>query len=74
MFYRSSPGDALVLAQLISAYAQFDSKKAQQISKDLPSVETIVQGLDVDALETSFSTLGPKYLKKQTPGAASPSV
>lgn len=73
---KSSPGDALVLAQLISAYAQFDSKKAQQISKDLPSVEQIVKGLDVDALETSFSTLGPKYMKKQLPskGEASPSV
>ncbi|XP_012935251.1 signal recognition particle subunit SRP72 [Aplysia californica] len=70
----SSPGDALVLAQLISAYALFDSKKAQQISKDLPSVEKIVQGLDVDALEASFSTLGPKYMKKQQPakGEASP--
>ena len=41
---RSSPGDALVTAQLISAYATFDTKKAQTISKDLPSVETIVKG------------------------------
>jgi len=62
---RSSPGDALVTAQLISAYATFDTKKAQTISKDLPSVETIVKGLDVDSLEASFSMLGKrKDLKK----------
>ena len=33
-YFRCSPGDALVLAQLISAYAQFDSKKAQQYPFD----------------------------------------
>ncbi|KAK0062380.1 signal recognition particle subunit SRP72 [Biomphalaria pfeifferi] len=70
---KANPKDALVLAQLISSYAQFDPAKAQQISKDLPPVAKIVEGLDVDALEASFSTLGPKYLKKQQPkGEASP--
>uniref|UniRef100_A0A0B7AE88 Signal recognition particle subunit SRP72 n=1 Tax=Arion vulgaris TaxID=1028688 RepID=A0A0B7AE88_9EUPU len=60
-----NPGDALVLAQLISSYAHFNSAKAQEISKDLPAVSKIVQGLDVDMLEASFSSIGPKYMKKQ---------
>ncbi|KAH9518925.1 Signal recognition particle core component [Bulinus truncatus] len=73
---KANPKDALVLAQLISSYAQFDPAKAQQISKDLPPVAKIIAGLDVDALEASFSTLGPKYLKKQQPpkGEASPGL
>ncbi|CAL1536982.1 unnamed protein product [Lymnaea stagnalis] len=71
---KANPGDALVLAQLISSYAQFDPAKAQQISKDLPPVVKIISGLDIEALEASFSTLGPKYMKKQQPlkGEASP--
>ncbi|GFO21232.1 signal recognition particle subunit srp72 [Plakobranchus ocellatus] len=71
---KANPKDALVLAQLISSYAQFDPLKAQQISKDLPTVDKITQGLDIDSLEASFSTLGPKYMKKQQPqkGEASP--
>ncbi|XP_059161427.1 signal recognition particle subunit SRP72-like [Physella acuta] len=71
---KANPNDALVLAQLISSYSQFDAAKAQQISKDLPSVVKIIAGLDVDALEASFSTLGPKYMKKLQPqkGEASP--
>ncbi|RUS82662.1 hypothetical protein EGW08_009565 [Elysia chlorotica] len=71
---KANPKDALVLAQLISSYAQFDPAKAKQISKDLPTVDKITEGVDMDALEASFSTLGPKYMKKQQPlkGETSP--
>ncbi|XP_041368562.1 signal recognition particle subunit SRP72-like [Gigantopelta aegis] len=71
---KSNPYDPQVLAQLISAYSQFNQAKAQQISKDLPPVAEIAKGIDVDALESSFSTLGPKYMKKTQKTEASPSV
>ena len=60
------------MAQLISAYSHFDAEKAKEISKDLPPVSEIAQGVDVAALETTFSTLGPKYMKKAQKGEASP--
>ncbi|XP_033757773.1 signal recognition particle subunit SRP72-like [Pecten maximus] len=61
---RSQPDDPHTLAQLISAYSQFDSEKAQFISRDLPSVKTLAKNVDVDAVEAAFSTLGPKYMKR----------
>ncbi|XP_061196474.1 signal recognition particle subunit SRP72-like [Saccostrea echinata] len=58
--------DPRILAQLITAYSQFDPAKAKPCSKDLPSVEKIALTLDIDVdqLEPSFSTLGPKYMKR----------
>ncbi|XP_076469233.1 signal recognition particle subunit SRP72-like [Babylonia areolata] len=69
---KRNPKDPLILAQLISAYSQFDTAKAKEISKDLPPVSEIAQGVDVDSLESTFSTLGPKYMKKTQKGEASP--
>ena len=43
-----------------------------RISKDLPPVSEIAQDVDVDSLESTFSTLGPKYMKKVQKGEASP--
>ena len=43
-----------------------------RISKDLPPVSEIARSVDVDNLETTFSTLGPKYMKKTQKGEASP--
>ncbi|KAJ8317050.1 hypothetical protein KUTeg_004954 [Tegillarca granosa] len=65
---KKDPGDHRTLAKLISAYSQFDQAKAKAISKDLPSVEDIAGNVDVDSLEASFSTLGPKYMKKAQKG------
>ena len=62
--YRNDPKDPKVLAQLISAYSKFDPAKAQKISRELPSVDEIAEAVDVEALEASFSALGPKYMKK----------
>lgn len=70
---KSNPKDPRVLAELISAYSQFDQKKAQLISADLPPVEDIVTGVDVETLEASFSSLGPKYIKKALKSDAQPS-
>ncbi|XP_048746270.2 signal recognition particle subunit SRP72-like [Ostrea edulis] len=69
---KKKPDDPRILAQLIAAYSQFDPTKAKLVSKDLPSVEEIAQDIDVDQLESSFSTLGPKYMKKKTDAAPSP--
>ncbi|KAI0231458.1 Signal recognition particle subunit SRP72 [Lamellibrachia satsuma] len=66
------PNDLKILAKLISAYSKFDSKKAQTISRELPSVEDIAQDVDVDSLESSMTTLAPKYIKKLTKGEQSP--
>ncbi|XP_025107993.1 signal recognition particle subunit SRP72-like [Pomacea canaliculata] len=69
---KQNPKDPMVLAQLISAYSQFNPNKAKEISRDLPPVSEIVREVDVDALESAFSTLGPKYMKKMQKGEPSP--
>lgn len=69
---KHNPRDPVILAQLISAYSQFDAAKAKEISKDLPPVSEIAQGVDVNSLESTFSTLGPKYMKKAQKGEPSP--
>ncbi|KAK3095763.1 hypothetical protein FSP39_018742 [Pinctada imbricata] len=69
---KQNPKDSRVLAQLITAYSQFDPDKAKSLSKDLPSVGEIAQDIDVDQLEASFSTLGPKYMKKKGDTQPSP--
>ncbi|XP_060577385.1 signal recognition particle subunit SRP72-like [Ruditapes philippinarum] len=69
---KNNPKDSKVLAQLIAAYSKVDPAKAQKISRDLPSVDDIAQSVDVEALETAFSSLGPKYMKKTQKAEPSP--
>ncbi|XP_002733922.1 signal recognition particle subunit SRP72-like [Saccoglossus kowalevskii] len=61
---RANPNDMHTLAQLISAYAQFNPVKAQQLSEELPSIAESAEDINVDALENSAFLFGPKYLKK----------
>jgi hypothetical protein len=35
-------------------------------------VSEVAQGVDVDQLENTFSTMGPKYMKKMQKGEPSP--
>ncbi|XP_064630339.1 signal recognition particle subunit SRP72-like [Lineus longissimus] len=63
---RRDPKDMKTLAQLISAYSKFDAKKAQLISKDLPSLTEMATDVDVAALESTVSNLTQKYVKKST--------
>ncbi|XP_068239002.1 signal recognition particle subunit SRP72 [Palaemon carinicauda] len=67
-----NPKDVNTLAQLITAYAQYDVTAAQSLSRELPPVNSIAPDLDVEALEAS---LGQRYFKKlhQGRGEASPS-
>ncbi|XP_065347746.1 signal recognition particle subunit SRP72 [Cloeon dipterum] len=61
-----NPSDMKTLAQLVIAYAQFDPKKAQELSKKLPPVGELAQDTDIDALETSSWVMGTKVMKKVT--------
>ena len=72
LFCRKNPKDPRVLAQLISAYSKVDPAKAQKISRDLPSVDEVVASVDVEALESAFSSLGPKYMRKTQKAEPSP--
>ncbi|KAL7638501.1 UNVERIFIED_CONTAM: hypothetical protein RMT77_011071 [Armadillidium vulgare] len=55
------PSNKNTLAQLISAYSQFDKETAQSLSKELPDPSSIVSDIDAEALDTSF---GMKHGKK----------
>lgn len=55
------PDDKKTLAQLVIAYAQFDSKRALNLSKKLPQLDPAT---DVDVLESSNWVMGAKVIKK----------
>ena len=61
---RLAPDNPRVIAQLIAAYSQFDQKKADETMKCLPPIDTIIDSVDVNALEESNWSLGAKYVKK----------
>lgn len=61
---KENPGDLKTLAQLISAYAQFNPDKAKEVSKQLPPVSEATLKVDVDNLESASWTMGAKYIKK----------
>ncbi|RWS29899.1 nucleolar protein 56-like isoform X1 [Leptotrombidium deliense] len=71
---KSDPTNAKILAQLISAYSQVDPRKAEEISKQLPPVESHISNTDIDILEASNWSLGAKYVKKTTKSDQSPAV
>lgn len=61
---KMKPNDVKVLAQLVIAYAQFDAKKAQEISKRLPALETLTTASEIDALEAANWVMSIKAAKK----------
>ncbi|PRD29049.1 UNVERIFIED_CONTAM: Signal recognition particle subunit SRP72 [Trichonephila clavipes] len=61
---KENPGDLKTIAQLISAYSQFNPDKAKDVSKQLPPVTEIAKNVDVDTLESTSWTMGAKYIKK----------
>lgn len=67
---RSNPGDIKTLAQLISAYSKFDPKRAQELSRELPSVAQLSVDVDVDVLENTPLTLSTRQLRKAGKGDA----
>lgn len=61
---KENPSDLKTLAQLISAYSQFNPVKAKEVSKHLPPVSEATLKVDVDNLESTSWTMGAKYIKK----------
>ncbi|XP_055375188.1 signal recognition particle subunit SRP72 [Condylostylus longicornis] len=61
---KSNPNDMKVLAQLVIAYAQFDPKKAQQVSKKLPALEALTTASEIDILEATNWMMSTKAVKK----------
>ncbi|TMW47689.1 hypothetical protein DOY81_007237 [Sarcophaga bullata] len=58
------PNDMKVLAQLVIAYAQFNPKKALEVSKKLPKLETLTTASEIDALEAANWVMSTKAAKK----------
>ncbi|XP_062518352.1 signal recognition particle subunit SRP72-like [Corticium candelabrum] len=50
---KEKPNDLHVVAQLISAYSQFDAKQAEKLSSSLPALDAEKSLVDVDSLEDS---------------------
>ncbi|XP_043228292.1 signal recognition particle subunit SRP72-like isoform X2 [Amphibalanus amphitrite] len=70
---RAQPGDVRTVAQLVTAYSQFDPAAARRVSAELPPPQ-LGTGLDVDALEsTSWSAGGRPRRKDGLPSPGSPS-
>lgn len=62
-----------VLAQLVIAYAQFNPKRALEISKRLPKLETLTTASEIDALEAANWVMSTKAAKKTANSKVEPS-
>lgn len=58
------PNDMKVIAQLVIAYAQINPKKALEVSKKLPALETLTTTSEIDALEAANWVMSTKAAKK----------
>ncbi|ALC47189.1 Srp72 [Drosophila busckii] len=63
------PNDMKVLAQLVIAYAQFNPKRALEISRKLPKLETLTTASEIDALEAANWVMSAKAAKKTAANA-----
>lgn len=61
---KANPSDVKVLAQLVIAYAKYDSAKAQEASKRLPALDSLTNSADIDALEATNWMMSTKAAKK----------
>lgn len=72
--YKTNPSDVKILAQLVIAYASFDSAKAQEASKRLPILDSLTNAAEIDSLEATNWMMSMKAAKKtaskadQSPG------
>lgn len=67
------PNDMKVLAQLVIAYAQFNPKRALEISRKLPKLETLTTASEIDALEAANWVMSAKAAKKTANAKVEPS-
>ncbi|BFF91017.1 signal recognition particle subunit SRP72 [Drosophila madeirensis] len=68
-----NPNDMKVLAQLVIAYAQFNPKRALEISRKLPTLETLTTASEIDALEAANWVMSAKAAKKSANSKIEPS-
>ncbi|EDW49648.1 signal recognition particle subunit SRP72 [Drosophila sechellia] len=68
-----NPNDTKVLAQLVIAYAQFQPKRALELSRKLPKLETLTTASEIDALEAANWVMSAKAAKKTANTKAEPS-
>ncbi|XP_017140776.1 signal recognition particle subunit SRP72 [Drosophila miranda] len=68
-----NPNDMKVLAQLVIAYAQFNPKRALEISRKLPKLETLTTASEIDALEAANWVMSAKAAKKSANSKIEPS-
>lgn len=61
---KTNPADVKVLAQLVIAYAKYDSAKAQEASKRLPALDSVTNSAEIDALEATNWMMSTKAAKK----------
>ncbi|EDW83174.1 uncharacterized protein Dwil_GK22456 [Drosophila willistoni] len=59
-----NPNDMKVLAQLVIAYAKFNPKRALEMSRKLPKLETLTTASEIDALEAANWVMSTKAAKK----------
>lgn len=65
--------DMKVLAQLVIAYAQFNPKRALELSKRLPKLETLTTASEIDAFESANWVMSTKAVKKSANAKIEPS-
>lgn len=70
---RQNPQDMRILAQLVIAYAQYDRKRAQEISKRLPALDTLTNATEIDALEATNWMMSTKAVRRTAGGKSEPS-
>ncbi|XP_039494897.1 signal recognition particle subunit SRP72 [Drosophila santomea] len=68
-----NPNDTKVLAQLVIAYAQFQPKRALELSRKLPKLETLTTASEIDALEAANWVMSVKAAKKSANAKIEPS-
>ncbi|EDV48370.1 signal recognition particle subunit SRP72 [Drosophila erecta] len=68
-----NPNDTKVLAQLVIAYAQFQPKRALELSRKLPKLETLTTASEIDALEAANWVMSVKAAKKSASAKIEPS-
>ena len=61
---KTNPQDVKTLAQLVIAYAQFNQKKAQEMSRKLPTLDTLTSSTEIDNLEATNWMMSTKAVKK----------
>lgn len=61
--FRLYPNDTNTLSKLIVHYLKSDPERANLLAQKLPSIKQLAEGVDADALESTFGKRVPKAEK-----------